>query len=109
MLTPAIMAKLTAGAISAQPFKSVLVIDGIRHEGTRGTASSARQYRPEGFGPNYRQTWIGPASGFDLAKLPKIGKTVTVDSQPLEISGIPEVSACGTLLRIDLRTPGATG
>lgn len=105
MLTPALMAKLTARVLKAQPFKSVLIFDDdkIRHEGTRGSANSTRTYRPEGYSAAFACAWIGNASEFPV--LPKVGKLATVDSQRLEVSTLPEVDPAGGTIRIDFRTP----
>lgn len=106
-LTAALAAKITARAIAQQPFKSVLEIDGIRHEGCRGSAVSTRTHRPEGFSANFALTWIGNASEFPT--LPKVGKLCLVDSQRLEIAALPEVDPSGGVIRIDFRTPSTVG
>ena len=107
MLTQKLAASLTARALAAQPFKSVLYIDGIRHEGCRGSAQSTRSYRPEGYSANFVLAWIGNASEFKTP--PKPGTICEVDGQRLEVASIPEIDPAGAIIRIDLKTPSSIG
>lgn len=101
------MHNMAANAIAAtSPFRVRLTVDGRDHFGTRGSANSARKFRPHGFTDGYRLTWIGCAAEFPRG----IGqrKSVLCDGAPLEVSA-SEVDPAGGLIRVDLQDPVSEG
>jgi len=106
-MKPEILQKLVRQALKAQPVRSVLTMDGREHVGTLGTAQSARRYRPEGYSPDYRKTWVGLAT--DFAAPPHTGKRCRCDGSDYEVATNPEVDAANGIIRIDLRLPTSAG
>ena len=106
-MKPEILQKLVRQALKAQPVRSVLTMDGREHVGTQGTAQSARRYRPEGYSPDYRRTWVGMA--VDIPTPPQTGKRCRCDGADYEVATTPEVDAANGLIRIDLRLPTSAG
>lgn len=106
-LTPQMMHSMAQAAIAAtSPFRVRLVVDGREHTGARGSANSARKYRPHGFTDGYRLTWIGCAAEFPRGIEQR--KRVVCDGTPLEVTA-SEVDPAGGLIRVDLQDPVAEG
>ncbi len=98
--------KLQARAMLAlSPAPVTIIHAGATVYGCRASATTARDYRPEGYTPDYAVTVIAIAS--DFTSTPAPDDNITANGTAYKINGITENDPAGILVRLDLRSVAA--
>lgn len=105
-ITMQLVARMSRAALSQlNPSPVVLTFAGCACVGARLDSRTERKYRPAGFDPGYRMTWVGVAADF-RGGLPDGRQLVDVNGESLRAVAC-EPDSCLGLVRIELADPSS--
>jgi len=100
-LTPGLVERMSrASIVQLSAVLLTLEWQGVEYVGTKADDRIERKYKPEGFEPGHRMTWLGCAADFKDG-LPVGRPIVKVNDEPMRAVAV-ETDAAGGIVRIEL-------